>query len=645
MASPPQPLRGPDWPALSSGLILAAGSVAAYSRTFSVPVLFDDRDEILNNPSLRHLGNLGAVFSPPLNLGVGGRPLLNLSYAVNYAWGGGSVLGYHVVNLLIHVLAAWTLFALVRLTLRQPAVAGRFGPAAAPLALAVSAIWAWHPLQTESVTYLAQRAEELMGLCYLLTLHCFVRGATAEEGPAAGPGSRLSVLACLAGVGSKEVIVTAPLAVVLYDRAFVSGSFGEAWRRHRGILLALAATWLPLGLLLSGLGRRGAGFGWALPWWAYPMAECRIIVRYLALAFWPRPLVFDYGPFVMPHWVGTWPFAALLLGLLAATAASLRRNSAGGFAAAWFFLILAPSSSIVPVVTQPMAENRLYLPLAGVVALAVAGIFARMGRHCLPAFAALALGLGAASFVRNRAYATEPAIWMDTVAKVPENARAHSNLASAWIRVPGHMEDVRAQYAASVRLEPANAEAHNNLAYALGQEGRLPEARREYQEVVRLRPSWAEGHRNLGKAWYDTPGHMADAVAEYQKALQLDPKLIGVHNDEANAWYALPGQMPKAIAEYREALRLDPDFVEVHNNLGNALVGQPGQLNEAIAHYETAIRLKPDFIDPHLGLALALLRLPGQEDRVRTELQEVLKLRPTDPTARHVLATLAARRP
>jgi tetratricopeptide (TPR) repeat protein len=645
MPSSPKPARAMDWPALFAGLILAAGSLAAYCRTFSVPVLFDDRDEILGNPSLRHLANLRAVLSPPLNMGVGGRPLLNLSYAVNYALAGGSVFGYHVVDLLIHVVAAWTLFALVRLTLRQPVMADRFGPVATPLALAVSAIWAWHPLQTESVTYLAQRAEELMGLFYLLTLHGFARGATATSQRGRLAWFSLSVLACLAGVGSKEVIVTAPLAAVLYDRAFVAGSFREAWRRHWGILIALAATWVPLGILLSGLNQRGVGFGSTITWRIYGLAECKVVVRYLALAFWPRPLVFDYGPFVMPRVAEIWPYAVILLALLAGTAALLRRNTAAGFAAAWFFLILAPSSSIVPVVTQPMAENRVYVPLAGVVALAVVAIYAWAGRRSLPVFAAVAACLCISSFVRNQAYATETAIWTDTVAKVPQNARGHSNLASAWLRIPGHMEDVREQYAASVRLESYSAEAHNNLAFALAAEGRTQEAQREYQEVVRLKPSWAEAHHNLGKTWYATPGHMADAIAEYKEALRLDPTLAGVHNDEANAWYVTPGRMADAVAEYRAALRIDPDFAEAHNNLGNALVNQSGQLAQAVAEYETAIRLKPDYPDPHLGLALALLRQPGRGARIRSELEAALRLRPGEPVATRVLAGLSATRP
>jgi len=197
----PAPARRADWAGLASGAIIAAGAVAVYGRTFSVPLLFDDISSIADNPSIRRLWPIWPALSPPNEAGVGGRPLLNLSYAANYAAGGAGVFGYHLINLCIHVLAAWTLFALVRHTLRRPILAERFGSAANSLALAISAIWAWHPVQTESVTYLSQRAESMMGLFYLLTLYCFMRGT--EPGPDGKSGRRiwftLSFLACLAG--------------------------------------------------------------------------------------------------------------------------------------------------------------------------------------------------------------------------------------------------------------------------------------------------------------------------------------------------------------------------------------------------------------------------------------------------------------
>ncbi|HSY54782.1 MAG TPA: hypothetical protein VK785_10065, partial [Opitutaceae bacterium] len=175
--------------------------------------------------------------------------MLNFTFALNYALGDLNVRGYHWFNLLIHTLAGLTLFGIVRRTLlRQgyggqalvrPALSGRFGADAVPLALAVAVIWVVHPIQTEAVTYVSQRAESLMGLFYLLTVYCFIRGASAtgerRDSQVIRPLSSClwllaSVLSCFLGTLSKETIVTAPVMVLLYDRTFVAGSFREAWR-------------------------------------------------------------------------------------------------------------------------------------------------------------------------------------------------------------------------------------------------------------------------------------------------------------------------------------------------------------------------------------------------------------------------------
>ena len=238
-----------DWRALAGGAILAAIAAAAYSRTFSVPMFYDDVPSILHNPTLRHLGS---AFWPGGRSTVSGRPVLNLSLALNYAVSGTNVWSYHALNLAIHALACMALFGIVRRTL-----APREGERASIIAFCVALTWAVHPLLTESVTYLVQRAESLMGLLYLLTLYCFIRGAAAD---AVRPRAwqALAVIFCLLGMGAKEVMVSAPLIVLLYDRTFLAGSFREAWRRRRGVYAGLAATWLILPfLVLSTHGRGG----------------------------------------------------------------------------------------------------------------------------------------------------------------------------------------------------------------------------------------------------------------------------------------------------------------------------------------------------------------------------------------------------
>ena len=233
---------------LFAGGLLACVALVAYQNSFSVPLIFDDLPAIRDNPTIRQLGS---ALSPPHGSGlpVDGRPVVNLTLAINYAFGGLEVRGYHLVNLAIHLAAALVLFGIVRRTLRQPAWRQRYQDAALPLAFMSAALWAVHPLQTEAVTYVVQRAESLMGLLYLLTLYGFIRSAD----PGASRGwPILAIASCGLGMASKEVMVSAPLMVLLYDRTFVAGSFREAWRQRRGLYAGLAASWLLLGWLVLG---------------------------------------------------------------------------------------------------------------------------------------------------------------------------------------------------------------------------------------------------------------------------------------------------------------------------------------------------------------------------------------------------------
>ena len=183
------PFSASRWAILLAGSLVVFAALAAYHNSFSVPFIFDDIQSIPENPAIRRLWPPGPVLSLPQDGGltVSGRPLLNLSLAINYAVGGLTVRSYHALNLAIHVFSGLTLFGIMRRTLLQPALRPRFGSAALPLALAVALLWTLHPLQTEAVTYVVQRAESLMGLFYLLTLYCSIRGT---EPPAFAPSRR-----------------------------------------------------------------------------------------------------------------------------------------------------------------------------------------------------------------------------------------------------------------------------------------------------------------------------------------------------------------------------------------------------------------------------------------------------------------------
>jgi Flp pilus assembly protein TadD len=528
---------------------------------------------------------------------VGGRPVLNLSLAVNYAISGTAVWSYHALNLLIHILSGLALFGIVRRT-PSPRLAG--APTLA--ALSVALLWVLHPLDTESVTYIAQRAESLMGLFYLVTLYSFIRGS-GDGGWRGCAWQFVAVAACALGMATKEVMVTAPVIVLLYDRAFLSGSFRDALRLRSWAYAGLAASWLVLVLLvLPAHGRANtAGFGSAVPWHGYALTQLAAVSRYLGLCFWPSPLVFDYGTDVVALSQGLLPCGLLVSSLLALTAWALVRRPALGFLGACFFLILAPSSSIVPVATQTMAEHRMYLPLIPLVVLAVVGIRGAFGRAAWAAVSAIALALLGATWQRNETYRSAESLWSDTVRKRPGNERAHLNLALELQKSPGHQHEAIAQLEEAVRLNPGYAEAHNDLGCVLEAiPGRANEAVNQCEQALRLDPEYADAHYNLGNALCDQ------------------------------------GRTQEATAHYREALRIRPDFPEAHCNLASAL-GSLGRRADAIAQYEEALRLLPDDPTIHYDLALELLRDPGRKGEAMWHLAKVVRLQPDNASARRLL--------
>jgi hypothetical protein len=242
---------------LAAAVVITLAAFAAYHNSLRAPFVFDDGPATVANASIRSLWPVWGAFSPPAGTTVAGRPIANVTFAINYALSGTDVWSYHAANLLIHVLGGLAMFGVIRRTLTRPALVARFGRDATALALATALLWALHPLQTEAVTYVVQRVESLMGLFYLLTFYCFIR--SIESARPLG-WQVCTVTACLLGMATKEVMVTAPLLVLLYDRAFAAGGMMKAWQQRRGLYLWLAATWIPLGVLAAGTGwsRRGS---------------------------------------------------------------------------------------------------------------------------------------------------------------------------------------------------------------------------------------------------------------------------------------------------------------------------------------------------------------------------------------------------
>ena len=426
-------------------------------------------------------------------------------------------------------------------------------------------------MQTRAVNYVGQRAELLMGLFCLLMLYCFVRGVRSG---ASGGWHFLAVLACLLGMGSKEVMVSAPLMVLLYDRTFVAGTFCGAWKSRSRLYVSLAATWLLLGyLVVDKLKYSGTDdFSASVTWGAYARTQVGAIAHYLRLSLWPHPLVFDYGPTVPLMSAGQEVLCALVVVLLAVgTVISLWRWPAIGFLGSCFFMTLAPSSSVVPIAQELLGEHRMYLPLAPVVLVVVLAMYSALARWSGLVFPALIAAAVLLTVRRNEDYRSALAIWGDTVAQRPGNPRAHNNLGNALLE-NGQTELAVEHFEKALAIQPDYALAATNLGIALIRLGREGEAIVYFRKLLASGPDSAEAHNGLGAA-LERAGSKNEAISHYRRALEINPDSVVACNNLGNSLLA-NGETEQAIALFRRAVAIQPAYAEAQNNLAIALSGR-----------------------------------------------------------------------
>lgn len=567
-----------------AGALIAIAALTIYHNSLQGPFVFDDFRSIVENASIRSLWPVWSVLSPPLKGGVQSRPIVNLSLALNYAAGGLDVVGYHLFNLAVHIFVALTLFGVMRRTLLLPHVSERLGGSATPLAFAVALIWTVHPLGTEPVDCIIQRTESMGSLAYLLTLYCAIRGMGS-----AVPTRwyALSVASCLLGAATKEMVASAPPILLLYDRVFVSHSFTDISRRRWGLYAGLISSWALL--IVLWLPSRGVARAEdvATSGWDYAMTQCGAILRYLRLAFWPHPLIMDYGPELTTDPAKIVP-AAIALGLvLAGTALAFRFWPWVGFLGTTFFAILAPSSSVVPLVSQPIDEKRMYLPLATVVVGVVmlvhlkvelwlrrltqtrAALVPWMRRAPTVLLVAVVAVLGGLTLRRNLDYHSEVAIWTDTVTKRPGNYRAYLSLGGAYLRL-GQPSQALAPLGAAIALRPTRPPAYVDRASAFESLGQKDAALRDYTVALKLDPAWAEAHAGRGKL-FGQLGRYQEALEDLGTATRLKPDMSDAHAN-LGVVYDLLGRHAEAIESYSKSIALTPGDAELYQN-------------RAVAHY------------------------------------------------------------
>lgn len=621
-ASPPSPAptarRRPEWWFAQALIVVLA---VLYAGSLDAPFVFDDHDSIPGNPSILSLGT--ALTPPGGGVTVQGRPVLNLSFALNHAFSGLSPFGFRLTNLALHAGAALLLFGLVRRTLTRPMLAARYGDAATSIAAAIALLWAVHPLQTESVTYIVQRAESLMGFLYLLTLYAFVRSLDA---PDRRGWIALAAGACLLGMGTKEVMVSAPVIVLLYDRFFVATSWRDVWTQRRRTHLALASTWVLLaGLILTADQRGGtasASLGLStLEFWT---TQPRAIATYLQLSIWPAPLIFDYGTWPVTGAGDVVPYAIVVAALIAGTFWAWRRQHPLAFCGLWFLAVLAPTS-LIPIPRQTVVEHRMYLALAPVVIVIVLLLYGWLRKAGLVAALVFAIALGAVTVDRNGDYRDPLVLWTDTVAKKPDNPWARNNLGLALMKAKRPQEAL-AQYDAALRIQPIDPVSQFNAGHALVALDRTADAIARFTEAVRLSPTYSDARYNLGLLLLQA-NRPAEAVRELAEVVRADPARAEF---QANLGLALArsGQRDAAEMALRTALRLRPEYPEASYNLGSLYL-QSARWADAAAQFEATVKADPTRARAHTNLALAQVQLGRIEDAI-TALREAMRLEPAN---------------
>jgi tetratricopeptide (TPR) repeat protein len=601
--------------------MLLLATLAAYHPAWHGGMVWDD-DNHVTRPELRSWQGLYRIWFE-IGATVQYYPLLHSAFWLQHKLWGDSTLGYHLVNILLHFLAA----LMVAIILRRMAIPG---------AWLAAAIFALHPVHVESVAWITELKNTLSAVFYLSAVMLYLRFDESRRRTLYLGALGLFALAML----SKTVTGTlsAALLVILW------------WQRGR---LSWKHDVLPLVPFLV----LGAGGGMITAWWEVqfnrvvgPEFQFTIVERLLIASravwfhlwklFWPTNLTFIY-----PRWQvdshAVWPYLFLIAGAaLLSTLWAIRSRWRAPLAAFLFFCVtLFPVLGFFNLYTfrySFAANHYQYLASLGIITLVSAGAVLALDRLGLrPAGKPLAVVLLAIlsilTWKQSREYVDAETLYRATLARNPSSWMVHNNL--GILKLPGHVEEAIAHFKEALRLKPDYAEAHNNLGHALETQGRIEEALAQYNEALRLMPGLASAHYNLGNALQES-GRLEEAVAHAREAVRLKPGLASAHYNLGRAFQQL-GSYHEAVAQYREVLKQTPGSAEAHNNLGVALV-RLGQLEEAEMQFKEALRYEPGLAEAHGNLGAALEDL-GRFEEAPAHLTEAVRLKPDYPIAHNNL--------
>jgi tetratricopeptide (TPR) repeat protein len=623
-------------------MILAA---VAYWNSFSVPMVFDDL--------LTIQANSGVQFGENLRPSIWAtRPVLYLTFALNYRLHGQEVWGYHLVNFALHILNGILVLLIAIHIFRRVASTEKN---ALLYALLAAAFFIVHPVQTESVTFISSRSELLSTAFYSLAFLAFIKRDEAKVGFL---WSFVVAIPFLLGLFAKETVISLPAALLVYDFLFLSkGRFNgilSRWRFYVTFVAGgVAAAFFFVTALLSGtVGARVS----QITTWQYFLTELRVIVTYIRLLIFPARLNLDYD-FRRSTSLLEFPVIGslvVLLGLLYLAWRLRSRQPVIAFSILWFFVTLAPTSSVVPI-PDVIFEHRLYLPLVGVslafpllVAYGATLVRPRLKIPVAAACSVLLLVLCAATVLRNQVWQDEVRLWSDVISKSPSKARPYNSLATLYFN--RRQFDKALEVARSGRQMVEIPSAQRAFQQMIGQiyiqMRRYDEAIATFRETVdaddkRVRSA---AYNNIGIAYLemanarssDKESLLTEAAAAFRKSSDIDEGMLFAFDSYVNLLYQI-GKKDALENELRAELEKAKDY-RAYYGLGK-IAFQSGDYARAVEHFEEAIRQNSYQKLVFFHLAYALNQLQRRDEAIEKYLQ-TLRLDPLFVQARHNLGLL-----
>ena len=577
---------------------------------------FDDYQNILENRSIQidrlDPQTLKKALTHPSGAKID-RPLAFLSFALNWYVGQDDVFGYHLVNVAIHCLNAAILFLTILSIFRTPAMRSRDAANPHFIALLAAALWAVNPIHTQAVTYIVQRMACLAALFYLLGLYCYLRARLTVR-----PKTRAALLVgtgiCfLLGLGSKEIVLTLPLAILLAEASFFQDLADPRTRKRLWVGCAAGGlVVIGLGLLLflgddpmavfSGYGDRPFTLAQRL------MSQPRVLVFYLSQLFYPIPtrLSLEHDLIVSTSLLHPWttlPAMLIVTALVVAGFLLIRSKPLFGFSLLFFFLNHLIESSIIPL--ELVFEHRNYLPSMFLFVPVAAGLqwlldtYHQRNRqlyYLLVAFVVLLIvSLGVGTFVRNRVWQTEYALWSDAARKAPGLNRPLHNLAWTHYERIGRpdiaIELYRQAAGLKVQRPSHRAMSLNNIALIHFRAGDFEAAERTMRRALRIAPG-------IDILRYRMALILAERQRWPQAMKQLDP-LLRRHPTRFDYRllkgniYLRQGRPRQALAAFRQCLRRYPDRAEAAHHAAVALTAI-GAYDRAEVLFQYALHLAPN---------------------------------------------------